>query len=785
MRHALRSLAKSRSYTAVALLIVAVAVGAATTIFSAVDAVVLRPLALPDPDRLVAIHETNLARSISAFSVSVPNYANWRDRSRSFQSLAALTWRSMNLTGRGDPELIPVRAVTANFLPTFGVTPTLGRNFLPEEDHPGARHVAIITDAFRRRHFADRPDVVGQTLLFDQVPYTIVGITPAGAPLPGPIEVLVPIAFDLAREDRLNHELEVYGRLKSDVTLEQADAELKAVATQIWTELPQLERGWSTRLFPFAREIVSDQVRTGLCVLAGAVGVLLLIACANLSNLMLVRAAARHHELAVRTALGATRWRLARQLLTEALLLASAGGLVGVLLALWAIDALHAMPLPRAAEISLDLRVLAVAAGATLLTAVLASIGPALRASQTKPHEALKSRSARITHRSRARDASVVAQLALSLTLLIGAALLARSFLKLVRVNPGFTTDNVLTLALRPAGDDARAIAFYNETVTRVSALPGVAAAGLVSNLPLTEGNTSLNVFPIGASVIPAGESVQAEWRLVDGDYFGAMRIPVLRGKTFAGLPADEARRSLVISASLARALFGDADPIGRSIQPGYGDHTEKVIGVVGDVRSHHLGVEPAPTFYWSLQRFTYGPQSLVVRTHGEPASLAAALRSTIKSIDPTVPVFRVRTLAELRATNLEQERLLFRLLGGFAGIALLLAALGTYGVIAFMAQQRTHEIGIRLALGAQTADVLRLILGAGARLLLLGGAFGLLGAFAAGRVLASTLYETSPHDLASFALASAALAVAGLLAAFLPARRATRVDPLIALRAE
>jgi predicted permease len=316
-------------------------------------------------------------------------------------------------------------------------------------------------------------------------------------------------------------------------------------------------------------------------------------------------------------------------------------------------------------------------------------------------------------------------------------------------------------------------------------ALPGVSAVGTISSLPLTDANTSLNVFPSGPSQLVPGESVQAEWRLIDGDYFGAMRIPVLRGRTFAGLPADEALRSMVISASLARALFGEADPLGREIKPGYGDHALKVIGVVGDVRSHHLGTVPAPTFYWSLQRFTYGRQKIVVRHSGEVAPLVAAIRQAVKSVDPTAPLSQIRTLADLRADSLEQERLLLGLLGGFAAVALVLAALGTYGVIAFMVQQRTPEIGVRLAIGAQAGDILRLILGEGARLLLIGSALGLVGAFVATRVLASTLYATSPHDLASYALASFALAAAGLLAAWLPARRATRVDPMIALRAE
>jgi putative ABC transport system permease protein len=395
----------------------------------------------------------------------------------------------------------------------------------------------------------------------------------------------------------------------------------------------------------------------------------------------------------------------------------------------------------------------------------------------------LKGRAPRSGHRSRLRDSMVVTQLALSLTLLVSAALLARSFWRLMQVNPGFDTENVLTLSLRPNAGNS--LAFYEQVAQRVSALPGVRSAGLISRLPLTGGGTSLNVFPVGPAIIPNDQSIQASWRLIYGDYFATMQIPLLRGQGLESLPPEQARNSIVISASLARALWGDTDPLGRQVNLGRGNNPLTIVGLVGDVRSARLNVEPRPSYYLSIHRFIYGPMALVVRSSGEMKPLVAALRHLIREIDPTVPLFRIRTMNEQRAESLEQERLLINLLSAFAAVALFLAALGTYGVVAFTVQQRTPEIGIRLAIGAQARDILRLILGQGLRLAAMGLVLGLAGAFAASRLMAALLYETRSTDAASYAIATVALAFAALLASLIPARRATKVDPMIALRAE
>jgi predicted permease len=531
---------------------------------------------------------------------------------------------------------------------------------------------------------------------------------------------------------------------------------------------------------PLAEDIVGDSLRRTLAVLLGAVGLLLLVACANLSNLLLVRASARGFELAVRQALGESRGRAIVQLLVESLVVTAAGGALGILIATWSVDALRTLPIPRVAEIAIDPRVLLVAVLATVVSGVIAGVGPAIRATRVAPQDALQSHGVRVASRSRLRDAMIVAQLALSLTLLVGAALVARSFWSLLSVDPGFSVDHAVTLAMRPSME---AEPFYQAVGGRVRALPGVESAGFISTLPLGPGgNTSNNIFAVGASRLAAGQSIQASWRLVDGGYFTAMRIPLLRGRTFDGLAPDEARRSIVLSAALAKALFGADDPVGREVDPGGNNRLLRVIGVVGDVRSRQLAAEPLPAFYWSFHRFTYGPMRLVVKSRLPAEQIVAAVRREVAAVDPGAPIFQVWTLDEVRAESLSEERLLLRMLWAFAGTALLLAALGTYGVVAFAVQQRTREFGIRMAIGADAARVRGLVLAQAARLVAIGGGVGLAGALATGRLVKTLLFGVTPFDTVSYVAAVAALSLAVLAAAWWPARRASRVNPLIAL---
>jgi putative ABC transport system permease protein len=432
------------------------------------------------------------------------------------------------------------------------------------------------------------------------------------------------------------------------------------------------------------------------------------------------------------------------------------------------------------AEIAVDPRVLAVAIAATLISGILAGVGPAIRASQVAPQEALQSQAVRLAPRSRLRDGMIVAQLGLSLTLLVGAALVARSFWGLLSVDPGFSVDSAVTMAMRPSME---AEPFYEAVGERVRALPGIESAGFISTLPLGPGgNTSNNVFAAGPSRLGAGQSIQASWRLVDGGYFEAMRIPLLRGRTFDGLAPDEARRGIVLSASLAKALFGDDDPVGREVDPGGNNRLLRVIGVVGDVRNRRLAAAPLPAFYWSFHRFTYGPMRLVVKSQLPTEQIIAAVRREVRAVDPGAPIFQVWTLDEVRAESLSEERLLLAMLWAFAGVALLLAGLGTYGVVAFAVQQRTREFGIRLAIGADAARVRALVLRQAMGLILAGAVLGLAGALVAGRVVETLLFGVTPFDVASYAAATAALALAVLGAAWWPARRASRVSPLVAL---
>jgi len=780
LRYAIRQLTATPGFTAIAVLIAAIGIGASTAMFSTVHAVVLKPLSLPEPERLVTVYETNLERNVPFFSVSVPNYVDFKARATSFAAMAAVTWHAMNLTGRGDPQLIQVRMVTANFLRTLGVGMAQGRDFTADEDRPNGAKVAIISDGFWRRHFGGRPDILRQTLQLDGDGYAIVGVTAAGLPLPGDIEIAVPMQADVAKEDRLNHELDVFARLAPGVSIATADRELQAIAAHIASSLPAGERGWRTRLVPLVDDIVGESLRRTLLVLLGAVGLLLLVACANLSNLLLVRATARGFDLAVRRALGESRGHAIAQLLVESLVVTALGGALGIMLASWSVEALRTLPIPRVADVAIDPRVLAVAIAATLVSGILAGVGPAIRASQVAPQEALQAQSVRVAPRSRLRDGMIVAQLGLSLTLLVGAALVARSFWGLLRVDPGFSVDHAVTLAMRPS---MAAEPFYEAVGARVRALPGVESAGFISTLPLGPGgSTSNNVFAAGPSRLPPGQSIQASWRLVDGGYFDAMRIPLLRGRTFAGLAPEEARRSIVLSAALATALFGDEDPLGRQVDPGGHNRPLRVIGVVGDVRNRRLAAAPMPAFYWSFHRFTYGPMRLVVKSQLPTGQIIAAVRREVRAVDPGAPIFQVWTLEEVRAESLSEERLLLAMLWAFAGVALLLAALGTYGVVAFAVQQRTREFGIRLAIGADGRRVRALVLRQAAGLVAAGGVLGLAGALLAGRGVETLLFGVTPFDLTSYLAATAALALTVLAAAWWPARRASRVNPLIAL---
>jgi predicted permease len=787
VRQAVRQLRRRPGFTVVAVITLALGIGANTAMFSIVQAVMLKPLPLGDPERLVQIWETNPERNVPFFSVSVPNFLDWRERAQSFETLAAVTVRSGNVRGRGEPEALGVHYVSAEFPTLLGLPILHGRGFLAEEDQPGRNRVVILNELYWRIRYGSDPAAVGQSLVVDGHPHTIVGVLAKGLSMSGPMELLVPLGADLAREERDNREMDVYGRLRAGVTVAQAEAELQRVAAQIWQDNPGFDAGWTVRLLPLSRAVVNDQTRRMLWLLLGAVGLLLLIACANLSNLLLARAAVRLREMAVRAALGGPRRRLISQLLTESVVLAALGGVAGVLVGYSAIIAFRASSaaqiVPRGAEVTLDLRVLAFTAVVAMTAGVLAGLAPALRGARVDLRSAFSTGSRQVAEgRNRLRQLLVVAQLGLSFVLLAGAGLLLQSFYRLTQVDLGFNPTGLLTLRLAPRDDKS---AFYDRLMERVAALPGVTSVGLTNGVPLIPFNTSLNVFPVGPARIPNTESVQADWRVIRGDYFETLGVPVLRGRTFDAADNNDAPKRLIVNETLARQIWGDEDPIGRQLIAGRGDDAGTVIGVVADARTRNAAVAPAPAFYFSGYRWLWGHMTLVVRTSGDPHALVPAIRQEVKALNPELPISFVRTMEEHLADSLGQPRLLAGLVAGFSLLALILAAVGVYGVMAFAVAQRTQEIGIRLALGAQVGQVLRMILRDGGRLAAWGLAFGLIGAVVVAQSFESMLFETEAVDPTTLLAAGGLLMLVAVIASLVPARRATKVDPIVALRAE
>jgi len=786
LRHAARSLGKSPGFTAVAVLTLALGIGASTAIFGVINAVVLRPLSFPEPEHLVQVVETNLPRDVSSFSVSVPNYMDWRERSRSWKALAARRTRSANLTSDGTPEHVLIQYVTANYLPALGVRLALGRTFEAEEDQAGRNRVVILTDGLWKRRFGSDVGAIGRSIVLNDTPHTIVGITP---PVPGLEEAgdgFVPLGADLAREERDDHELDVFGRLATGVTLEQAGAEMTAIARQIEEENPESNEGWGVSLLPLFTAIVGENVRKALLVLLGAVSLLLLIACANVSNLLLLRATTRSREIAIRVALGSGIGRLVRQLLAESIVLSSAGGLVAVALAFWTVDVVRSIGpayLPRAAEIDVDARVLAFTSLVAMVTGVLAGLAPVLQALKTDVQSALREKSPTAgPGRWSARNGLVVGQMALSLVLLIGAGLLIRSLHRLSRVDLGLRAENVVTLRVAPGGG---AHAFYRQLRERAEALPGVEAVGLTSGVPFTRFNTSLNVFPVGPAKVPPTQSIQADWRIVDGGFFRAMQIPLLRGRLFQQTDDREGPGVVIVNETLARMLWGEEDPVGKLVNPGGGTDYSTVIGVVRDFRYRSPNQPAGPAFFFSAHRDLWGHMTLVVRAAGPPERLVPEVRALVKALDPNLPVFHVATMEGLLRESVGQQRAQTGLFGAFAALAVLLAAVGVYSVMAFTVAQRTREIGVRMALGGRSIDIVRLLGSYGSRLALPGVVIGLAAAAGFTRVLEGLLFEVSPWDPWTYALVVFLLASMMLLACYLPARKAARVDPMVALREE
>jgi putative ABC transport system permease protein len=788
IRFAFRQLGKAPGFTLVALLTLTIGIGACTAIFSVVNRVLLQPLDYPHSEQLIYIggsHPPDMPR----FSVSVGDFFDWRKRSTSFAGLAALNYGSFNLTGSGDPVRIGGARVTVNYLSMLGVHPAMGRDFTPGEDAAGRDDVAIIGDGFWSRQFGGRADVVGQVIHIDGSPVTIIGVMPRD--FHGQ-DIMFPAAF--SPDDMNNHGshyLVVIARLKPGVTLSQAEGDLKAVAAGLAKQYPNSNKGWTVIMRPLLEQMVG-RVRPQLLALLAAVGFLLFIGCANVANLLLVRASARSREIAVRAALGASHGRIVRQLLVEHLVLALLGGLGGILAAYWGVHLLLTLApnsVPRSGEITVDLWALAFSVALALLTGVGFGLVPALHAARVDINSVLKEagRGSGEGHsRHRLRNSLVIAELTIAVVLLTGAGLLMRSFARLESIDPGFRAESAVvanvSLPDKKYNADAKQAAFARQACEKLAAMPGVAYAAVSQSLPF--GGDYVLTFAIDGKTVSAGDLPVANYYSVTPSYFKAMGIPLLRGRLFTEGDAAGGHLVTIVSKTMATRFFPGQDPIGKriNIQNDTGVWSE-IVGVVGDVKQYGLEPDAPPATYEPFAQHPFGFQTLILRMSGPTGGISGGIQSAIRSIDPEQPVGNIRPLADLVKGSISSQRFAMNLFMVFSAAALLLATIGIYGVMAYSVTQRTAEIGVRMALGAQHGDILRMIAGQGARLIAIGIACGLAGSLVLTRFIASMLYGVGAADPATMAGACLVLGLAALSACLLSARRATRIEPITALR--
>jgi putative ABC transport system permease protein len=794
LRYAFRMLLKLPGFTTVAVLTLALGIGANTAIFTVVEAVLVRRLPFKDPDRLVYVWERNLKSDRTTNVVGPANYVRWKERSVSFESLGGVGEWTGTVTGSGEPEKIPLGYVTADFFRTLGVEAALGRTFVPEEGRPGHDDVALLGHDYWMRKFGGDATVVGKSITLDGRALTIVGVMPRGFRGLITADLWTSIAMSERDRDRRFRWMTVIGRLRPGVTRDMAQEEMSSIAAAIGKEIPDFTGGWGVNVIPMREQLVGN-VRPALLVLYGAVCLLLLIAGSNVANLLLARATGRQREMAVRSALGAPRRRLIRQLLTESAVVSLMGGLAGSLVALWAIEGFRGLlppELARFTDIRVNAPVLAFAILLSVATGLLLGAIPALGLTRAPIEPALREgtlRGGTSRGRLRVRGALVVIEAALSLILLVGAGLLLESFSRLSGVDLGVRTEGVLSLDLAlPSGryTDPRKVAqFFDRAVESVRGVPGITSAGAISWRLLAGG--SATSYSVAGEPEPApGQAPVADVRIVTPDLFATLRIPLLRGRLFAREDSAAAPKRVVINEVLARQHWPRESPIGKHIVMSWGEAVDaEVIGVVGDVRLAALDTEPRGTLYWAEDQLPNDFMTLTVRTQGDPRRLVGEIKAKIGAIDPDVPVAGAKTLDEVKAESLTSRRFTTLLLEIFAGVALALAALGNYGVLAFSVAERTQEIGIRMALGARAEDVLLMVIRQGMRLAFAGLAIGLAGAATLSRFMSGLLFEMSPTDPLVFLGVSLLLAAVSLAACALPARRAAHVDPMIALRSE
>ncbi len=801
VRYAVRRLLKSPGFSLVAIVTLALGIGANSAIFSVVNTVLLRSLPYAEPDRLVMLF--NSRGENPHFPASAPNFLDFRDQTQLFSGAAAYgATRDFNLVGIGDPTRLRGTPVSAEIFDVLGVRPELGRAFRAEENEPGAGAVVVLSHSVWQQYFGSDPQVIGRTISLDGVTRTVVGVMPAGFDYPRESTLWTPLEYDAAFRDNANrgaHYLGVVARLKPGVTVERADAEMHALGDRLAAQYPELAR--STATAASMREELVGSIRPALLVLLGAVGLVLLIACANVANLLLARAAARESELAVRAALGAGRGRLVRQLLTESVILALVGGGVGLLLAFWGTDALTALQprsLRQLGEVRVDATVIAFTAGVALLTGLLFGLVPALQVTRADLAGSIREGSrGSLSGRAgtRLRGGLVVAEMALAVMLLAGAGLLIRSFVGLMSVDPGFQPQGVLSVELSLPGssypDDESVRQFYTRLQERLRALPGVVASGAVSALPLGGRASMAGFYPADREQPRAGEMPIAHMIQATPDYFRAIGIPLRRGRLFT--PADRAGApvALLLSEAGARRIFRGEEPLGRSVTLTFGTAaypdgiTGVVVGIVGNVHQKGLELAIEPDVYIPFDQAPFSSMELTLRTTARPLSLAAGVRSAVREIDPNLALGDFQTVEQVVSRSVAQPRFYMLLLTLFAAVALVLAAVGIFGVISYSVTQRTREIGMRMALGADAGTVLGMVVRGGMKMVLLGLGIGLVLTFALTRLVAGMLYGVAPTDPLTLAGVVVVLGCVALLACWLPARRATRIDPMVALRSE
>jgi putative ABC transport system permease protein len=810
-RLAFRNLVKTPGFTLVAVITVALAIAANTAVFSLVNALLIRPLPFKAPQNLVLLFEKFSGQGLDQIPVSAPEYLDWEKQTRSYERIAAFNFADFNLTGGDMPERIQGATVTPSLFPLLGVSPIKGRVFNDSEFGEGNDGVVVISERLWRRRFNSDPQVVGTQVSINGRSVTVIGIMPANFEFPLPLfgvqggtfaeraDMWKPIAFTKSElESRGSRSYGIIGRLKSGVTVAQAQAEANTIVANWHPLFPdnyEPSTKFGATIYPL-HDLVIGGMRPALMILLGAVVVVLLIACANLTTMLLARAGAREREFAIRLALGAGRMQLVRQMLSESVLLAIIGGTAGVVLAIWGLDLLRsigAQTVPRIAEVNLDLRVLLVTLGTAVVTGIVIGLIPALASGKPELTEALKEGGRGATsglRRNRLRNALVIAEVALALVLLVGAGLLLKSFVRLQNVHPGFESKNVLTMEValpvlkyprgKPVAD------FYAEATRRVKELPGVEAAAFTSILPLSGTNSDSSFAIEGRD--PAVDKVypDEEIRDITPEYFSVIKVPLLQGRFFNDSDQFDGPGVVIVNNSFAKKWFPNQDVIGKRIT--FSDTRKPdakwitIVGLVGDMRHRGLDLDPKPEYYGAHNQTPYRGMILAVRSAQDPRSLTTAIRREISRLDPDLPAANVRTLEQVAADSIAPRRLSVVLIGVFAVVALVLASVGIYGVMSFLVVQRTHEIGVRMALGAQRADVLRLVIGRAAKLVLFGTGIGLLLGVLSGSALRSLLYNVGAFDPTTFLTVTFALCAVSFLASYIPALRATRADPMIAL---